>query len=118
MPRHDRLMGRSDDMFIFRAVNIYPGQVESVVCAAEGVSSEYQIVLERHNGKDFMTVKVERAPGAASDHDARLKAEIERQIKNQIMVSAEVAVVDYGSLPRSERKSKRVFDNRAECATA
>jgi phenylacetate-CoA ligase len=118
MPRHDRLMGRSDDMFIFRAVNIYPGQIESVVCGAEGVCSEYQIVLDRKDGKDFMTVNVERAPEAGPERDQALEAEIGRQIKNQIMVSSEVRVVDYGTLPRSERKSKRVYDNRAECATA
>ncbi len=31
LPRHDRLMGRSDDMFIIRAVNVYPGQIDSVL---------------------------------------------------------------------------------------
>jgi phenylacetate-CoA ligase len=65
-----------------------------------------------------MVVYVEREPGQGSERDRVLKSDLEHKIKNQIMVSADVAVVDYGSLPRSERKSQRVFDKRAECATA
>jgi phenylacetate-CoA ligase len=41
-----------------------------------------------------------------------LKRKIETEIKKQILVRGEVTIVDYGNLPRSERKSKRVFDNR------
>ena len=47
IPRHDRILGRSDDMFIFRAVNIYPGQIDSVLSKLSGIGSEYQVILER-----------------------------------------------------------------------
>jgi len=112
LPRHDRLLGRDDDMIIFRAVNIYPGQIDELLSRVTGVSSEYNIRLESRAGKDFMTVTVERDPAGVSEADAGLKAEIERQIHNQILVSAEVNVVGYGELPRSEKKSKRVYDER------
>jgi phenylacetate-CoA ligase len=113
LPMHDRLLGRSDDMFIFRAVNIYPGQIDHILSHMQGVGSEYQIHLNRErDGKDYMTIKVERADGQDSSGDSLLSNSIEEEIKKQILVSGKVEIVNYGTLPRSERKSKRVFDNR------
>ena len=113
LPMHDRLLGRSDDMFIIRAVNIYPGQIDHILSNTKGVGSEYQIHLNRgDDGKDYMTVKVERTERGDSSGDQALAGTIEEEIKKQILVSGKVEIVDYGVLPRSERKSKRVFDNR------
>ncbi len=112
LPRHDRLMGRSDDMFIIRAVNVYPGQIDSVLSNIKSIGSEYQVVLERRDGKDFMILKVEGARGNDPSADARTANEVIEMIKKKILVTPEVEVVEYGKLPRSERKTKRVFDNR------
>ncbi|MFZ7110603.1 MAG: phenylacetate--CoA ligase family protein [Desulfatiglandales bacterium] len=113
LPRHDRILGRSDDMIIFRAVNIYPGQIDHILSGLRGIGSEFQIILERRDdGKDYMTLKVERAQGAESGKDTALAQQIAEAIKKQILVSADIEIVDYGRLPRSERKSKRIFDNR------
>lgn len=115
MPRHDRILGRSDDMFIFRAVNIYPSHIDEIISNSEGIGSEYQIILERkESGKDHMTLKVERAKGleAEKERDKHIRKSIEHSVKKQLLVSCDVEVVGYGDLPRSERKTKRVFDNR------
>lgn len=116
MPRHDRILGRSDDMFIFRAVNIYPSHIDQILSHMKDVGSEYQVRLYRKEkgGKDHMTVRVERAQGLSRSHDAdkHIRKAIEKEIKKQILVSCDVEVEDYGSLPRSERKTKRVFDER------
>ncbi|MBW1897051.1 MAG: phenylacetate--CoA ligase [Deltaproteobacteria bacterium] len=113
LPRHDRLMGRSDDMIIFRAVNIYPGQIDHVLSGIEGIGSEFQIFLERkEDGRDYMTLKVEREASSEIGGDKDLHELIRGEIKKQILVSANVELVEYGSLPRSERKTKRVFDQR------
>ncbi len=115
LPMHDRLLGRSDDMFIIRAVNVYPGQIDHILSGTKGAGSEYQIHLHRkEDGKDYMMVKVERAEGTSASEDEKLIRTIEEEIKKQILVSGNVEVVDYGSLPRSERKSKRVFDHRED----
>ena len=88
LPRHDRFLGRSDDMFIFRAVNVYPGQVDHVLSRIQGVGSEYQIHLDRRSdGKDYMTVKVERAIDCSPAGDEELRKGVEEGIKNQIFVS-------------------------------
>lgn len=113
LPRHDQLLGRSDDMIIFRAVNIYPGQVDHVLSGIKGIGSEYQIILDRKDdGKDYMTIRIERAIDGDKAQDGELKKKIAGEIKKQILVSGDIELVDYSSLPRSERKSKRVFDNR------
>ena len=113
LPMHDALLGRSDDMFIIRGVNIYPSQVDTMLSKIPEAGSEYQIILDRkEDGKDYMSVKVERDQGQDPSRDGELKRKIEDEIKKQILVSGAVSIVDYGDLPRSERKSKRVFDNR------
>jgi phenylacetate-CoA ligase len=115
LPMHDALLGRSDDMFIIRGVNIYPSQIDTIVSGMPGAGSEYQIILERkQDGKDYMSVKVERANGADPSKDEALRKNLENEIKKNILVSGAVTVVEYGGLPRSERKSKRVFDNRED----
>jgi phenylacetate-CoA ligase len=112
---HDRILGRSDDMLIFRAVNIYPGQIDMILSADTDIGSEYQLHLERKDdGKDYMTLRVERALKTDASQNKAIAARIATQIKKQIMVSCQVEVVDYATLPRSERKSKRLFDNRPQ----
>jgi phenylacetate-CoA ligase len=107
-------MGRTDDMIIFKATNIYPGQIVAVLGKFDHVGSEYNIVLDRKEGKDFMTILVERDPSGDATKDKEISKTIEKRVKAEIMCSGDVEIVDYGSLPRSERKSKRVYDNRGQ----
>ncbi|MHB1012771.1 MAG: phenylacetate--CoA ligase family protein, partial [Desulfobacteria bacterium] len=113
LPRHDRILGRSDDMVVFRGVNVYPGQVDEVLSRIGRIGSEYQVLLERKDdGKDYMTVKVESAANAAGADDASVARIVASEIKRNLMVSCAVDLIPYGTLPRSERKTKRLFDNR------
>jgi len=113
LPMHDRLLGRSDDMIIFRAVNIYPGQIDEVLSSIPEANCEYQVHLDRKaDGKDYMAIRLECCEGFDASRRPQLEKKVQTEIKNKIMVSCTVEVVDYCSLPRSERKSKRFFDNR------
>lgn len=113
LPRHDRISGRSDDMFIIRGVNIYPSHIEEILSKQEGIGSEYQIILNRgDDGKDYMTIRVERAKGASPDMDMDLSGRIGVDIRKALLVRGTVEIVDHGSLPRTGSKSKRLFDNR------
>ena len=115
LPMHDRILGRSDDMIIFRAVNIYPGQIDQVLSSIPDASCEYQVHLDRkEDGKDHMSIRVECEEDFDPSRKPELTREVADEIKNKIMVSAEVEVVPYGTLPRSERKSQRFFDNRSD----
>jgi len=114
-PMHDRILGRTDDMFIYRAVNIYPSQIDHVLSRIDGIGSEFQVYLkQRESGRDMMLIKVERDMGAKMPDDRDLAEQVAMEIRRKILVRCQVEVVDYGSLPRTQRKSKRVFDHRNE----
>ena len=108
-PRHDVILGRSDDMVKVKGVNIYPGQVDDMLKQVEGASSEYQMVIELVNGKSELTLRVEREKGVDK---ADLEQRIIRGFKNAIGIKISAEAVDMGALPRSEKKTKRVIDNR------
>jgi len=112
-PMHDRIKGRTDDMFIYRAVNIYPSQIDHVLSGVDGLGSEYQIHLQhREDGRDVMRIKIERKEDGSKADDAVLSERVAGEIRHKILVRSEVEIVDYGTFPRTERKSKRVFDLR------
>jgi phenylacetate-coenzyme A ligase PaaK-like adenylate-forming protein/ABC-type branched-subunit amino acid transport system ATPase component len=113
LPRHSRLRGRTDDMFKFRAVNIYPSSIDKLLSEIPGLGSEYQIHLTRDEaGRDHMLLKVERGEGVEPDRADELGREISYTVKRKLLVTPQIEVVAYGGLPRSDRKSKRVFDTR------
>jgi len=115
LPMHDRIQGRSDDMIIFRAVNIYPGQIDEVLSPISDAGCEYQVHLTRKDdGKDYMTIRLECCDDLDPSQIPELAVKVQTEIKKKILVSCEVDIVDYCSLPRSERKSKRFFDHRPE----
>ncbi len=113
LPRHDRILGRSDDVVIFRGVNVYPGQIDELLATITGLGSEFQVLLDhRPDGKDYMTIRVERAEDTPPTADPQLAKAIGSLIKHKLLVSCEVELLTYGDLPRSERKTRRMFDNR------
>lgn len=115
LPRHSRIKGRTDDMFKFRAVNLYPSTIDSVLSGVEGIGSEYQIHLSRDaSERGVMRLVVELGEGVDPGRSDELAREVVRQMKRQVLVTPTVEVLDYGALPRSERKSRRVFDNRIQ----
>jgi len=112
-PRHGRIVGRSDDMFIYRAVNIYPSHIDLILSSIDKLGSEYQIHLDRReDGRDMMTIRVERGEGVSSDDDKALAATISNKIRSQLLVRSDVEITAYNELPRTQKKSKRVFDYR------
>ena len=92
-----------------KGVNIYPGQIEDILRDIPGVSSEYQINIDHIDGKDVLTLSVEMETGA--DADAAEKA-IGAAFKTKVGLAIAPKGVAMGSLPRSEKKTKRIFDYR------
>lgn len=108
-PRIDTIIGRTDDMIKVKGVNIFPSQVDELLKDIDGASSEFQIMIDHMFGKDIMTVFVEAKPEA---NKYELQNQIQEAFKSKIGMTPEVKPVDIGDLPRSEKKSTRVFDNR------
>ena len=108
-PRHDIILGRTDDMIKIKGVNIYPGQIEDVLKGIAGTSSEYQVVIERKENKDHMLLRVEKQGDAES---AAVEKALQRFFKSKIGIMIEAEAVSIGTLPRSEKKTARVIDKR------
>jgi phenylacetate-CoA ligase len=104
-PRIDRIKGRSDDMFKVRGVAIYPAQIDTALSGIPWLGSEYQVVLRREEGREKLLVRVE---AASPDR----KEEVIEALREELGVRAEVEIVGLGALPRTEKKTRRVFDER------
>ena len=108
-PRLDTIMGRTDDMMKIKGVNVFPSQIEEILQAFPEVSSEYQIRISHLDGKDTMRIYVE-TNGSVNFQD--LADRIAVKVKSVIGFTPIVKVVENGLLPRSEKKTKRVIDER------
>ena len=108
-PRLDTLTGRSDDMMKIHGVNVFPAHIEEILREFPELSSEYQIRISHLDGRDTMRVYVE-ASGSV-DWATASKA-VASRMKSKIGFTPLVKIVELGFLPRSEKKTKRVFDER------
>ena len=110
-PRLDVIMGRTDDMMKIKGVNVFPSQIEGILKTFPELSSEYQIRISHLDGKDTMRIYVE-----TNGHVdfAVLSKDIADKVKSKIGFTPIVKVVEVGVLPRSEKKTKRVIDERYE----
>lgn len=108
-PRIGTIIGRTDDMIKVKGVNIFPSQVDDLLKDIDGASSEFQIMIDHLDGKDILTLFVEAKP---ESNKYELENEISSAFKSKIGMTPFVKPVDIGDLPRSEKKSTRVFDNR------
>ena len=112
--RIDRIKGRTDDMFIIKGVNVFPMQVEKILVQYPGLGSNYLITLETIDDNDVMTVEVE-IEGLESDiypEIQNMTKDIQRALKDEILLTPRVKLVKKGSLPQSEGKAVRVHDLR------
>ena len=110
-PRLDMIKGRSDDMFKVHGVNMFPSQVEELLAVVDGVSSEYNINIahDEEKNRDVILVTAE-AEGRVNFERTALK--IRELFKSRIGVTPKITIVPIGTLPRSEKKAKRVIDHR------
>lgn len=107
--------GRTDDMLIIRGVNVFPSQIESVLMSMEGIAPFFQMVVERENNLDKLTVLVELNEDTFTDRVRRLEAltnEVTEKIRSVLGISAKVRLVEPRSIERFEGKAKRVVDKR------
>ena len=110
-----RISRRSDDMFIIRGVNVFPSQIETALLAVEGTLPHYRIVLTNAKGLDQMNVEVEISPELFSD-EVRAMEDLHKRLSHSIEritgIRASLRLVEPHSIPRSEGKARRVWDER------
>lgn len=109
-PRIDTLIGRTDDMVKVKGVNIFPAQIEEIIKFTDGASSEYQVMIDHLEGKDIMTVFFETDAGV--EDREQIERNMESIFKGKLGMTPNAKAVAIGELPRSEKKTQRIFDNR------
>ena len=114
-PRMENLSGRTDDMLKIRGVNVFPSQIEEVLINTEGIGPNYEIVVDRKNHSDILTIKVEVEAEQMMDSYGALE-QLERRLKERIRLvlglDAKIQLVSPNTLQRFEGKAKRVTDLR------
>lgn len=113
--RIDRISGRSDDMIVIKGVNIYPMQVEKILMSIPEVGQNYLIELEREGFMDQMRIKVEIRDEYFVE-DMRILQALQKKIitllRDEILITAKVDLVEHDSLPKNDGKAVRVVDKR------
>ncbi len=113
--RMQRVMGRTDDMLIIKGVNVFPVQIEKVLFEIEGTEPHYQIIVERENHSDKVTVLVEVVESIFFDEMKKQRGmvdHIKARLASELGIGVDVRLVEEKTLERSEGKSKRVIDKR------
>ncbi|MYM74785.1 phenylacetate--CoA ligase [Duganella sp. FT134W] len=113
MRRIGKITGRSDDMLIIRGVNVFPTQIEELICKMPKLSPQYQLVVTRDGHLDKLEVLAElRADTAAGDIEA-LATELQQRIKTNVGVSTKVRLLPPNGIERTlTGKARRVVDQR------
>src|ERR1700694_4534529 len=115
MRRIDKITGRTDDMLIIRGVNVFPSQIEELICKLPALAPHYLLIVDKEGHLDSLTVHVEMcaelARSGQESHQAAAKS-LEQNIKGYIGVSTTVLLALPGGIERSVGKAKRVVDKR------
>ena len=112
-----RITGRSDDMLVIRGINVFPSQIEYILLKIPEVGNQFMVYIDRINHLDEMTVEVEINREFFSGELAdltKLQKKVVKELKDTLELRTTVKLVEPGSLPRFEGKSKRVIDRREE----
>ena len=104
-----RAVGRSDDMVVVRGINVFPAQVAAVLNGNAALSGEYRIALEGRGPYDRLPIEAELAQAIAGGVPAGLADAVAAAIKRALGVTAQVTLLPFGALPRSEGKTRRVI---------
>ena len=112
--RMSKVMGRSDDMLIIGGVNVFPSQVESVLLDI-GMAPHYQLIVERIDNLDKLTILVEITEEVFTDEIRGLEIlehKLQKKMSELLGISSKVKLVSKKTIERSEGKAKRVIDKR------
>jgi phenylacetate-CoA ligase len=113
MRRIGKITGRSDDMLIIRGVNVFPTQIEELICKMPKLSPQYQLVITRDGHLDKLEVLAELRPDTPAGDTEALARELEQRIKTNVGVSTRVKLLPPNGIERTlTGKARRVVDQR------
>ena len=101
------IIGRADDMFVVRGVNVYPSAVENIVREFSEVE-EFRIEVETVREMTELKLCLECVESAPANSVA---SRLSEQVRNRLGVRAVVTLAEPGALPRFELKARRLQRN-------
>jgi phenylacetate-CoA ligase len=111
--RISRIKGRSDDMLIIKGVNVFPMQIETVLMGFSEIGRNYQIILETREFMDELIIEVEVvSPADDMRIFENLRKRIADHIRDEILVTPRINLLQPGTIQRVEGKAIRVIDKR------
>jgi phenylacetate-CoA ligase len=108
-----RILGRTDDMLIIRGVNVFPSQIEELICKTPALAPHYLLIVDKEGHLDSLTVRVELTSEMRYADRDTVSSELQHHIKSYIGVSSRVEVLDPFAIERvTIGKANRVIDKR------
>ncbi|MCM2373365.1 acyl-CoA synthetase family protein [Aporhodopirellula aestuarii] len=110
------VLGRADDMLVIRGVNVFPSSIEAIVREVSP-SAEFRMIATRQDEMDQIRIEIEKTPESSEGHAEQSSAVVtalEELMRERLTLRVPVSLVEYGSLPRSEGKSRRWVDQRPQ----
>jgi phenylacetate-CoA ligase len=106
-----RVLGRSDDMFIVKGINVYPLAIQDLVLGfAPVLTGEFQVILPDPPPITYdPPVRVEAGDGVDPAEFPALRDRVTVRIREILMFTPDVEVVSFGCLPKTERKARRLY---------
>ena len=102
-----RVVGRSDDMVVVRGLNLFPAMISGVLHRFAELSGLWRVMLDAPPPYDWLPIEAELQ--RPLDRANSLAERIEAEIKSRLGASARVSLLEPGSLPRTEGKTRYVF---------
>lgn len=101
-----RVSGRTDDMFNVRGINVFPSAIQKVLAgASELTSGHFRILLEGPGPYDRVKIRAEASAALAAPQWQDAARRLEARIRDVIGASAEIELIAFESLPRTDGKT-------------
>ena len=115
LTRMSRILGRTDDMLTIGGVNVFPDQIEAILSDMNGKKPPYQIIVDRENFEDKLTVLVEVTEELFFDEvrkQSALADTVQDRLVTDLGIQVHVKLVEEKTLEHIDSKGKKVIDNR------
>lgn len=94
---------------------MFPSQIEEVLLKTDEIGPHYEIIVDRKNHSDILTVRVELAPASMTDDFTELekiRGKLRGALRTMLGLDAIIQLESPNTLQRFEGKARRVTDNR------
>jgi phenylacetate-CoA ligase len=106
------VQGRADEMLKLRGISVYPAAIERVLRSFPELGLEWQLVVDRKDSAQEITVAVEAAADLEIAERAAVANRVSTRLKEQIGILLDVELVDSGKLFPDQEAGARVKSRR------